>query len=37
MNFEFAETMWAMLWEFIYNVLKIFGITVNEEGDLVEG
>ena len=30
------KVMYAMLWEFIYNILAIFGITRDENGNLVE-
>ena len=36
MNFAYFEEMYKMLWEFIYNVLKIFGIEKDEAGNLVE-
>lgn len=36
MNFDFLKEMYAMLWEFIYKVLEIFGITKDEEGNLVK-
>lgn len=36
MDFAFFEEMYAMLMEFIYNVLAIFGITKDANGDLVE-
>lgn len=34
--FKTFEDMYAYLWELIYNILKIFGIEKNAEGDLVE-
>lgn len=34
--FETFEVMYAYLWELIYNILAIFGIEKNEEGNLVE-
>lgn len=37
MDFAALKEMYAYLWEFIYAVLAIFGITKNEEGDLVKG
>ena len=36
MKFDVFETMYAYLWEFIYNVLKIFGSEKDEAGNLVE-
>lgn len=36
MNFAMFEEMYAMFMEFIYNVLAIFGIEKNEEGNLEE-
>ena len=30
------KDMYAYLWEFIYNILAIFGITKDENGNLVE-
>ena len=36
MNFDFIKEMYAMLWDFIYNVLAIFGITKDENGNLVK-
>ncbi len=36
MNFEVFELMYAWFTEFIYKVLEIFGIKVNDEGDLEE-
>lgn len=36
MNFELFELMYKYFTEFLYNVLAIFGITKNEEGDLEE-
>lgn len=36
MNFEVFELMYAWFTEFLYKVLEIFGITKNEDGDLVE-
>ena len=35
MNFDNIEAMYQMLWEFIYKVLEIFGITKDEDGNLV--
>lgn len=32
--FENLEAMYALLWEFIYKVLAIFGIEKDEEGNL---
>ena len=32
---EFKD-MYAMLWAFIYKILAIFGITVDENGNLVK-
>lgn len=34
--FETMEVMYQYLWEFIYNVLKLFGIEKDENGDLIE-
>ena len=34
--FETFEIMYAYLWECIYNILKIFGIEKDEEGNLVD-
>ena len=36
MKFDIFEDMYAFFTEFIYKVLEIFGIVVNEEGDLEE-
>lgn len=36
MKFDALKEMYAMLWDFIYAVLKIFGIEKNEEGNLIE-
>lgn len=36
MDFAIFEEMYAMFMEFIYKVLAIFGIAVNEEGNLEE-
>ena len=36
MNFDALKEMYAMLWDFIYAVLAIFGITKDEEGNLVK-
>lgn len=36
MDFAMLEKMYEMLWEFIYEVLAIFGITKDEEGNLVK-
>ena len=36
MNFDALKAMYAMLWDFIYEVLAIFGITKDEEGNLVK-
>lgn len=36
MDFAIFEEMYAMFMEFIYKVLDIFGIVVNDEGDLEE-
>ena len=35
MKFDVFETMYAYLWEFIYEVLAIFGITRDGNGNLV--
>lgn len=35
MKFDALEAMYALLWEFIYKVLEIFGITKDENGNLV--
>ena len=32
--FENLEAMYALLWEFIYKVLEIFGINKDEDGNL---
>ena len=37
MNFEMFEKMYAMFMEFVYEVLAIFGIKKDENGNLVEG
>ena len=37
MNFAMFEEMYAMFMDFIYNVLAIFGIKKDENGNLVEG
>lgn len=29
MNFEMFESMYALLWELIYNVLGIFGVKLD--------
>lgn len=34
MKFDVFEEMYKYLWELIYNVLAIFGIVKNEEGNL---
>ena len=31
---DFFKDMYAFLWEFIYEVLAIFGITKDENGNL---
>ncbi len=36
MNFDALKEMYALLWEFIYNILAIFGITKDENGNLVK-
>lgn len=36
MKLEMFKEMYAMLWEFIYNVLAIFGIEKDENGNLVK-
>ncbi len=36
MNLDILKTMWQYLWDFIYEVLAIFGITRDEEGNLVK-
>lgn len=36
MNFDYIKDMYAMLWEFIYKVLAIFGINKDEAGNLVK-
>lgn len=36
MDFAIFEEMYAYFMEFIYKVLEIFGIKVNEEGNLEE-
>lgn len=36
MNFDALKVMYAYLWDFIYKVLEIFGITKDEEGNLVK-
>lgn len=28
------KDMWQMLWELIYDILAIFGVTVDDEGNL---
>ena len=30
------KDMWQMLWDLIYDILAIFGIEKDEEGNLVE-
>jgi len=35
MNFDAFKEMYAMLWDFIYAVLAIFGIEKDENGNLV--
>lgn len=37
MNFAFFEEMYAMFTEFIYNILAIFGITKDADGNLTKG
>ena len=32
---DYFKDMYAFLWEFIYEVLAIFGITKDENGNLV--
>ena len=34
MKFDAFKEMYAYLWEFIYAVLAIFGITKDDEGNL---
>lgn len=34
--FKTFEDMYAYLWELIYNILEIFGIVKDEDGNLVE-
>lgn len=36
MDFTAIKDMYAFLWEFIYKVLEIFGITRDENGNLVK-
>lgn len=36
MNFDYIKEMYAMLWDFIYEVLAIFGITRDANGNLVK-
>ena len=36
MNFDYLKAMYAMLWDFIYDVLKIFGIEKDEAGNLIK-
>lgn len=36
MNFDYIKEMYAMLWDFIYEVLAIFGIKKDENGNLVK-
>lgn len=36
MDFTAIKEMYAFLWEFIYKVLEIFGITRDENGNLVK-
>lgn len=36
MKFDVFEKMYEYLWELIYNVLAIFGIEKNAEGNLEE-
>lgn len=36
MNFEAFEAMYQMLWTAIYNILAIFGIVKDEDGNLVD-
>lgn len=36
MNFDALKVMYAYLWDFIYAVLAIFGITKDEEGNLIK-
>lgn len=36
MNFDALKEMYAMLWDFIYAVLAIFGIEKDEEGNLIK-
>ena len=36
MKIDVFKEMYAFLWEFIYEILAIFGIKKNEEGDLVD-
>ncbi len=36
MDFTVIKDMYAFLWEFIYKVLEIFGITRDENGNLVK-
>ena len=34
MKFDVFEKMYELLWECIYNILAIFGVTKDEEGNL---
>ena len=34
MNFKVFEDMYKMLWALIYDILKMFGIEKNAEGNL---
>ena len=36
MNFDALKEMYKMLWDFIYEVLAVFGITKDENGNLVK-
>lgn len=36
MDFTVIRDMYQKLWAFIYDILAIFGITVDENGNLVK-
>ena len=36
MDFTALKDMYAMLWDFIYEILAIFGITKDDAGNLVK-
>lgn len=36
MEFDVLKDMYALLWDFIYTVLAIFGIEKDEEGNLIK-